>query len=75
MERYSRWRDGGTGIQPFLPPVSSSPASPALLYAHNAVAYPLAIGRFALLGAVALLYIVLVEGIGLLLVSMDCPFH
>ncbi|KAK4683632.1 hypothetical protein P7C73_g6604, partial [Tremellales sp. Uapishka_1] len=71
MEKYSTWRDPATGIQPFLPPIGSS-APPILL----ALLFPFrilnAVSRTILLGAIALLHLVIVEGVCLLLTPV--PF-
>ncbi|KAH9045596.1 hypothetical protein EDB85DRAFT_1907523 [Lactarius pseudohatsudake] len=73
MEKYSAFRDPGTGIQPFLTPVpplgSSTPLKIALpfLYVAGAV-------RTALVVAVAALYGVLVSGACTLLIPIP-PIH
>ncbi|KAJ1730436.1 Vacuolar protein sorting protein vps66 [Coemansia biformis] len=58
MEKYSKWRDSGTGIQPFLQPVPARSQqgllAGALQVAKNYVAGPLAAAvRLAVLGMVA----------------------
>ncbi|KAJ2687940.1 Lysophosphatidic acid:oleoyl-CoA acyltransferase 1 [Coemansia spiralis] len=60
MEKYSKWRDSGTGIQPFLQPVPARTQQLGLWSAINAVkSYILgplvAVVRFAALGATAVL--------------------
>ncbi|GHJ86973.1 hypothetical protein NliqN6_3375 [Naganishia liquefaciens] len=60
MEKYSKWRDPGTGIQPFLPPVPATSESP-LLVLYKAVAGFASISRCAVLLVVALVYAVLVD--------------
>ncbi|KAN0127465.1 hypothetical protein V8E53_014677 [Lactarius tabidus] len=73
MEKYSAFRDPGTGIQPYLTPVppvgSSSPLQIALpfLYVVGAV-------RTALVAAIAALYVVLVSGACTLLTPIP-PIH
>ncbi|KAG2236038.1 hypothetical protein INT48_008130, partial [Thamnidium elegans] len=37
MEKYSRWRDAGTGIQPFLPPVPPRTDSSILVTLSNVI--------------------------------------
>ncbi|ORX35559.1 hypothetical protein BD324DRAFT_652110 [Kockovaella imperatae] len=74
MEKYSKWRDASTGIQPFLPPVPPSSGSPlALLLNLSSCVH--ALTRAILLGAVALLYLLLVEGVCLVLVPIPPLFH
>ncbi|KAJ2782284.1 Vacuolar protein sorting protein vps66 [Coemansia javaensis] len=58
MEKYSKWRDAGTGIQPFLQPVPArtqqGPVAGALRLAARCVVGPLlAAVRLVALGAVA----------------------
>ncbi|CAM0142460.1 unnamed protein product [Umbelopsis sp. WA50703] len=68
MEKYSRWRDAGTGIQPFLPPVPPRSDSTALTLATNAfrllVGPALAIVRLAVEVLVFGLYVLFIQGIG-----------
>ncbi|KAL1405891.1 hypothetical protein Q8F55_007571 [Vanrija albida] len=59
MEKFSKWRDPSTGIQPFLP-LQSPPSSPLSL-----ALYPLALAfgllRLLLLGLLYLIHLVLVD--------------
>ncbi|EIW70325.1 hypothetical protein TREMEDRAFT_67999 [Tremella mesenterica DSM 1558] len=61
MEKFSKWRDPATGIQPFLPPVAPNKVNPVfkiLLY-PSCVFHSLV--RGILLGIVAILHILLVN--------------
>ncbi|CDS07775.1 hypothetical protein LRAMOSA01724 [Lichtheimia ramosa] len=71
MEKYSRWRDAGTGIQPFLPPVpprtDSNLLSTLSNVIHTIVGPIQGIVKLVLVVVTSLLYLILVPGIGLLL--------
>ncbi|KAJ2705805.1 Lysophosphatidic acid:oleoyl-CoA acyltransferase 1 [Coemansia spiralis] len=59
MEKYSKWRDAGTGIQPFLPPVPARAQQGllgrALQAAKDYAVGPIvAVARLAMLGALAM---------------------
>lgn len=58
MEKYSAFRDPGTGIQPFLTPVP--PASDSVTVALSPLLYLIGAVRTVLVLALALLYLVLV---------------
>ncbi|WVR06750.1 hypothetical protein IAU60_003785 [Kwoniella sp. DSM 27419] len=68
MEKYSKWRDPGTGIQPFLPPVAPKRIAPVFVAILSVPAFVDAIVRSTLLAVVAAVHILLVDGICLLLV-------
>ncbi|KAI8070888.1 hypothetical protein BC940DRAFT_235281 [Gongronella butleri] len=74
MEKYSRWRDPGTGIQPFLPPVPPRTESSILLTLTNIIHYVLGpvqgILKFAFVLVLGLVYILLVPLLGLLLMPL-----
>ncbi|KAI8642361.1 hypothetical protein BD408DRAFT_443562 [Parasitella parasitica] len=71
MEKYSRWRDAGTGIQPFLPPVPPRTDSSLLITLSNVIHIIVGpiqgIIKLVLIGLVTLLYILSVHVIGTLL--------
>ncbi|KAI0069092.1 hypothetical protein BV25DRAFT_1791136 [Artomyces pyxidatus] len=69
MEKYSAYRDPGTGIQPFLPLI---PPSGSNVWAKVALPLAYAIGalRTALILILALLYLVVIEGVCLVLVPI-----
>ncbi|KAI9348380.1 hypothetical protein BD770DRAFT_421413 [Pilaira anomala] len=71
MEKYSRWRDAGTGIQPFLPPVPPRTDSSILVTLSNVlhiVIGPIqAIIKIILISLLGLLYILFVQVLGSLL--------
>ncbi|ORY26353.1 hypothetical protein BCR39DRAFT_579037 [Naematelia encephala] len=73
MEKFSKWRDPATGIQPFLPPAppSTSPIFIAILTPFSAAH---SIVRALLLAIDALLYLLLVHGVALLLTPIP-PLH
>ncbi|KAI0091914.1 hypothetical protein BDY19DRAFT_927391 [Irpex rosettiformis] len=73
MEKFSAFRDPGTGIQPFLtpvPPVGSNALASALL----PFGYIAGIVRTTAIAVLALLYMILVKGI-LILLSPIPPLH
>ncbi|KAI8083058.1 uncharacterized protein BX664DRAFT_339724 [Halteromyces radiatus] len=74
MEKYSRWRDPGTGIQPFLPPVPPRTENSLLLSLSNVIHYIVGpiqgIIKFTLVTIVALLYLILVPLLGTLLIPL-----
>ncbi|CEG77318.1 hypothetical protein RMATCC62417_12094 [Rhizopus microsporus] len=71
MEKYSKWRDAGTGIQPFLPPVPPRTDSSILITLSKIVrsiaGYSQGILKTLIIFALGLLYILLVSCIGILL--------
>ncbi|CEP16205.1 hypothetical protein [Parasitella parasitica] len=71
MEKYSRWRDPSTGIQPFLPPVPPRTDSSLLITLSNVIHIIVGpiqgIVKLALIGLVTLLYILSVHVVGALL--------
>ncbi|KAG2210552.1 hypothetical protein INT47_002494 [Mucor saturninus] len=71
MEKYSRWRDAGTGIQPFLPPVPPRTDSSILVTLSNVihiVVGPIqAIIKITLISIVSALYFLFVPVFGALL--------
>ncbi|ORE10932.1 hypothetical protein BCV72DRAFT_198748 [Rhizopus microsporus var. microsporus] len=71
MEKYSKWRDAGTGIQPFLPPVPPRTDSSILITLSKIVCsiagYSQGILKTLIIFALGLLYILLVFCIGILL--------
>ncbi|RUS28898.1 hypothetical protein BC938DRAFT_481304 [Jimgerdemannia flammicorona] len=75
MEKYSRWRDPGTGIQPFLPPVPPNIDKSFLSTLSNIGGYVLrpllASLKLLLIVILALLYLVLVDVGGLLLTPLS----
>ncbi|KAL0949722.1 hypothetical protein HGRIS_009762 [Hohenbuehelia grisea] len=70
MEKFSAYRDPGTGIQPFLNPVPPI-GSDALATVALPFGYALAVIRTVLVVALSLLYVVLVNG--LCLVFLPVP--
>ncbi|KAI8979202.1 hypothetical protein BDF20DRAFT_905963 [Mycotypha africana] len=64
MEKYSKWRDPGTGIQPFLPPVTPRVDSNFLAISRRGIRLVVGsmqgIVRISLIAMVTLLYILLV---------------
>ncbi|TFK28828.1 hypothetical protein FA15DRAFT_633314 [Coprinopsis marcescibilis] len=66
MEKFSAYRDAGTGIQPFLTPVPPA-TSDILAKLSLPIRYALALVRTALILALSLVYLILVHGVGLLL--------
>ncbi|CAO3616975.1 unnamed protein product [Cunninghamella echinulata] len=74
MEKFSRWRDPGTGIQPFLPPVPPRTESSFLLTLTNIIHYvvgPLqGIIKFIFIILLGLLYLIFVPIFGLVLVPL-----
>ncbi|KAF9391827.1 hypothetical protein CPB97_005235 [Podila verticillata] len=77
MEKFSRWRDQGTGIQPFLPPVPAvedhSPAEKALGVILMIVKPITGLVKMALVAVVGVVYLIL-ESIGLVLSPLG-PIH
>ncbi|KAI9000919.1 hypothetical protein BD414DRAFT_473089 [Trametes punicea] len=65
MEKFSAFRDPGTGIQPFLRPIPPS-GSEWLAAAVSPIGYALGAVKTVLVLALALLYVVLVQGVCLL---------
>ncbi|KAI8333349.1 hypothetical protein BC941DRAFT_401474 [Chlamydoabsidia padenii] len=74
MEKYSRWRDPGTGIQPFLPPVPPRTETSLLFSLSNVIHYVVGpvqgIVKFILVTIALLLYFVLVPLLGTLLTPL-----
>ncbi|EKM59393.1 uncharacterized protein PHACADRAFT_114068 [Phanerochaete carnosa HHB-10118-sp] len=73
MEKFSAFRDPGTGIQPFLtpiPPVNSDVLATALL----PVGYLLGVIRTALIAVLGVLYALLVSGVCAVLIIVP-PLH
>ncbi|KAI8886061.1 hypothetical protein K501DRAFT_293046 [Backusella circina FSU 941] len=74
MEKYSRWRDPGTGIQPFLPPVPPRTDSSLLATLSNVI--HIIVGpiqglvKLVLVGMTALLYVLFVPLLGTLLTPL-----
>ncbi|WWC62236.1 uncharacterized protein I303_104832 [Kwoniella dejecticola CBS 10117] len=71
MEKYSKWRDPGTGIQPFLPVVPPKTVSPIFIALLGPFAVLTAIARILLLGIILLLHLILVEGVSLVFVPIS----
>ncbi|CAO3577002.1 unnamed protein product [Absidia cylindrospora] len=73
MEKYSRWRDPSTGIQPYLPPVPPRTETSLLFSLSNVIHYIVGpvqgILKFALVVVTGLLYLILVPLLGTLLVK------
>ncbi|KAI9263099.1 hypothetical protein BY458DRAFT_514835 [Sporodiniella umbellata] len=71
MEKYSRWRDAGTGIQPFLPPVPPRTDSSFLILLTNGVhtisGSVLAILKIPIVFLLSILYLLLVLVLGIVL--------
>ncbi|OCF74403.1 hypothetical protein I204_04775 [Kwoniella mangroviensis CBS 8886] len=63
MEKYSKWRDPGTGIQPFLPIVPPRSVSPIFVALLGPCSLVHAIARTILLGVIAALHVILVDGL------------
>ncbi|KAI8380881.1 uncharacterized protein BYT42DRAFT_495123 [Radiomyces spectabilis] len=74
MEKYSRWRDAGTGIQPFLPPVPPRIESSLLLVLSNVIHYVvgpvLGAIKLVLIAILVLCYILFVKLFGLILIPL-----
>ncbi|KAG0244422.1 hypothetical protein BGW41_007714 [Actinomortierella wolfii] len=74
MEKFSRWRDAGTGIQPFLPPVPARQSTSALESVISALAMVikpvLGLAKLLVVGVVSLVMFLLVDGIGTLLTPL-----
>ncbi|KAH9940576.1 hypothetical protein B0H21DRAFT_878319 [Amylocystis lapponica] len=73
MEKFSQFRDPGTGIQPFLKPIPPS-GSEALALVVLPFGYVAGAIRSLLLIALGLLYVLLVRGVCLILVPVP-PIH
>ncbi|EAU84701.1 hypothetical protein CC1G_00220 [Coprinopsis cinerea okayama7 len=69
MEKFSAYRDAGTGIQPFLTPVPPA-GGEFLAQATIPLRYPLAVVRTMLVLVISLLYLVTVQGACLLLLPL-----
>ncbi|KAF9156522.1 hypothetical protein DFQ26_009311 [Actinomortierella ambigua] len=71
MEKFSRWRDAGTGIQPFLPPVparQSTSALESLISALSMVIKPvLGLAKLLVAAVVSTVMFIFVDGIGSIL--------
>ncbi|KAI7902988.1 uncharacterized protein BX663DRAFT_509117 [Cokeromyces recurvatus] len=71
MEKYSRWRDAGTGIQPFLPPVPPRIDSSFLITLSNIIHIIVGpvqgILKILLISLLSLVYILFVPLLGTLL--------
>ncbi|WWD16971.1 hypothetical protein CI109_101405 [Kwoniella shandongensis] len=70
MEKYSKWRDPATGIQPFLPPVPPRTVSPIFVAILTPFSIFHSLARALLLAVVALIHIVLVEGVCLIFIPL-----
>ncbi|KAK8864715.1 hypothetical protein IAR55_001969 [Kwoniella newhampshirensis] len=70
MEKYSKWRDPATGIQPFLPPVPPRTVSPIFIALLTPFSVFHSIARTILLAIVALVHIILVEGLCLIFIPL-----
>ncbi|KAL0090755.1 hypothetical protein J3Q64DRAFT_1013733 [Phycomyces blakesleeanus] len=70
MEKYSRWRDAGTGIQPFLPPVPPRTESSLLHTMSNVVHYIVCpiqgIVKLLIVAIITLAYVLFVPVLGTL---------
>ncbi|CAO3665039.1 unnamed protein product [Umbelopsis ramanniana] len=68
MEKYSRWRDAGTGIQPFLPPVPPRSENTIVSVGTNVIRLlvgpVLAVVRIAVVFVLLALYVLFISGIG-----------
>ncbi|KAI0269167.1 hypothetical protein BC834DRAFT_932181 [Gloeopeniophorella convolvens] len=73
MEKYSAFRDPGTGIQPFLTPVPPSEPSTVAKIALP-FAYGLGAIRVAVIAILATIHLVLVSGVCVLLIPIP-PLH
>ncbi|KAF8308797.1 hypothetical protein DL93DRAFT_2086438, partial [Clavulina sp. PMI_390] len=74
MEKYSAYRDAGTGIQPFLTPLAPASASGPLDIALVPLKYLFGTLRVLLCLITLLLYVVIVQGICLLFYPI-APLH
>ncbi|KAI9478536.1 MAG: hypothetical protein EXX96DRAFT_571287 [Benjaminiella poitrasii] len=74
MEKYSRWRDAGTGIQPFLPPVPPRTDSSLIVTLSNIIHIIVGpiqgIVKILLIGLVSLIYGLFVPLLGTLLTPL-----
>lgn len=61
-------QDAGTGIQPFLPPVATGAAQTIQVAVYRPLAYVAGAVKAAAAVVVSLLYLILAEGVGALLV-------
>ncbi|KAI1796292.1 hypothetical protein LXA43DRAFT_880282 [Ganoderma leucocontextum] len=74
MEKFSAFRDPGTGIQPFLRPVPPSGSSEALATVLAPVGYALGVVKTLALLGLAVVYFVLVQGVCLIFYPIR-PLH
>ncbi|KAF9977609.1 hypothetical protein BGZ73_005463 [Actinomortierella ambigua] len=78
MEKFSRWRDAGTGIQPFLPPVparQNTSTLESLLSVFSMVIKPvLGLAKLLVVAVVSMIMFIFVDGIGSLLAPLP-PLH
>ncbi|WVQ80134.1 hypothetical protein IAT38_002236 [Cryptococcus sp. DSM 104549] len=70
MEKFSKWRDPATGIQPFLPPVAPRNISPVFLALLGPLNVAHSLLRSLLLAVVALVHAVVVDWLCLLFVPI-----
>ncbi|KIY73657.1 hypothetical protein CYLTODRAFT_365138 [Cylindrobasidium torrendii FP15055 ss-10] len=75
MEKYSAYRDPGTGIQPFLRPLPATSSSDGLAKAMAPFAYILGAVRTVLVLLILGLYLVVVEGVCTLLKPLGHVHH
>ncbi|CAG8457179.1 1029_t:CDS:10 [Ambispora leptoticha] len=79
MEKYSRWRDSGTGIQPFLPPVPSRQESNLFEAIGKILSFlikpVLGLAKFLLVILAALLLFLIVDVLGLLLIKVKMVYR
>ncbi|VDC02560.1 unnamed protein product [Peniophora sp. CBMAI 1063] len=73
MEKYSAYRDPGTGIQPFLTPVPSLGSGALPIFALP-IKYALGLVRFSAVCLLGLLYAIVVDGICLIFKPIG-PLH
>jgi len=73
MEKYSHWRDSGTGIQPFLPlkPPKSNSVLDGILYFLNTfiIGPPLAVVKLTLISIIFIMY--LIQNVIIKLIPID----
>lgn len=74
MEKFSQFRDPGTGIQPFLTPIPPAAGSDVVTYLLLPFGILLGVVRITLVAAVTLLYVLLVDGVCLILRPIP-PIH
>ncbi|RHZ56364.1 hypothetical protein Glove_402g61 [Diversispora epigaea] len=76
MEKYSKWRDTSTGIQPFLPPVPSRKETSKIEIVLGFILKPiLGILKFLLVGADVLILFLLADVIGLFLIKFKLIYR